>query len=287
MEAEKLQNTFSKQSARISRATIISASKAMTKIYEYIVLYTGLAALGIICLTWLPIAIILKLILPERLGNTVGQSVIMLGFRLYLGLLHLLGGCKFDLTELDKLRGKGPVLIAPNHPCLLDAVLICSRLPNIVCIMKSELLDNIFLGAGARLAGYIRNDTSFQMVGAAIDALERGSHLLIFPEGTRTTRPPVNRFIRSLAVIARRAKVPVQTAFIETDSAYLSKNWPLFRKPLSLPINYRVRLGRSFEVPADTRSFTAALESYFAEELNPRPPLPKASGSGTDAINSI
>jgi hypothetical protein len=31
----------------------------------------------------------------------------------------------------------------------------------------------------------------------------------------------------------------VQTVFIETDSAYLSKGWPLFRKP-SMPITYRI-----------------------------------------------
>jgi Tat protein secretion system quality control protein TatD with DNase activity len=34
------------------------------------------------------------------------------------------------------------------------------------------------------------------------------------------------------------AQVPVKTILIETDTAYLSKGWPLFRKP-PMSIHYR------------------------------------------------
>ena len=60
--------------------------------------------------------------------------------------------------------------------------------------------------------------------------------------------------------------MPVQTVFIDTDSPYLSKGWPLFRKP-ALPISYRIRLGRRFDPPRKTREFVRELEQYFAEEL--------------------
>src|SRR6266404_3487783 len=70
---------------------------------------------------------------------------------------------------------------------------------------------------------------------------DEGGVLLLFPEGTRTTRTPINPLAGSVALIARLANVPVQTLVIETDSPYLSKGWPLFKRP-SLPIIYRVRL---------------------------------------------
>jgi len=89
-------------------------------------------------------------------------------FRLYLGALDLIGACRFDLRELDTLRNEGPLIIAPNHPCLLDAVMVISRLPNTACIMKADIVDNIFLGAGARLAGYIRNDARLSMIRQAV-----------------------------------------------------------------------------------------------------------------------
>ena len=60
--------------------------------------------------------------------------------------------------------------------------------------------------------------------------------------------------------------MPVQTVWIETSSPYLSKGWTLFRKP-SMPISYRVRLGKRFAPPENTHKFMAELEQYFGQEL--------------------
>jgi len=133
-------------------------------------------------------------------------------------------------------------------------------------VLKADLMSNIFLGAGSRLARYIRNEPVRRMVQLASDDFVCGSHLLLFPEGTRTTSSPVNALKGSIGLIAHHARVPVQTILIETDSAYLSKGWPLFRKP-PMPIHYRVRLGRRFDPPQHTRRFMAELERYFAHEL--------------------
>ena len=90
--------------------------------------------------------------------------------------------------------------------------------------------------------------------------------MLLFPEGTRTVQAPINPLKASVGLIAKHANVPVQTLIIEQSSAFLSKGWPLFRSP-SLPITYRMRLGRRFPPPDDVRVFTAELEQYFRHEL--------------------
>ena len=89
---------------------------------------------------------------------------------------------------------------------------------------------------------------------------------MVFPEGSRTARPPVDRFARGFAVAARAAGAPVQTVLIEADSSYLRKGWPLFRRP-DLPLVFRVRLGERFAVGRDPDAFVAGLESYFRREL--------------------
>jgi 1-acyl-sn-glycerol-3-phosphate acyltransferase len=96
--------------------------------------------------------------------------------------------------------------------------------------------------------------------------LKEGGVLLLFPEGTRTTRAPVNPLVASAGLIAKHAGVPVQTLIIETDSPYLSKGWPLFRRP-SLPITYRVRMGKRFPPPKDVGRFTVELDAYYRSEL--------------------
>ncbi len=234
--------------------------------YDYLVFYLGLIWLGVLCLSWTPFALLGTYLLPERWGAALGRYAIMAGFRIYLASLRLAGRCSFDLSALDALRGEKPLIIAPNHPCLLDAVMVISRLPNVACVMKTGLMNNIFLGAPARLARYIRNDPGHVMVKKATLDFESGSHLLLFPEGTRTTSFPVNPLKGSIGLIAHHAGVPVQTVLIETDSPFLTKGWPLFRKP-EMPIHYRVSLGRRFDPPGNIRQFMSELEGYFAQDL--------------------
>ena len=235
-------------------------------LYEYFALYSSLTLLGLICLTWSVFALPLYFILPRDLGTAVGRRGIMTGFRIYAWSLSITGSYRLDLTAIDSLKGGPPLILAPNHPCLIDALLILTRHPNIVCVMKAQLMKNVFLGSGSRLARYVRNESSRQMVKESVAHLKRGGVLLLFPEGTRTTRAPINSLVGSVGLIAKHAGVPVQTLIIETDSPYLSKGWPLFRRP-TLPITYRVRLGKRFAPPAEVTAFTADLDAYYRSQL--------------------
>lgn len=236
-------------------------------LYEYFALYSSLTLLGVICLTWSVFALPLYFILPRDLGTAVGRSGIMTGFRIYAWSLSVTGTYRLDLKAIDALKGGPPMILAPNHPSLIDALLILTRHPNVVCVMKAQLMKNIFLGSGSRLARYVRNESSRQMVKESVAHLQHGGVLLLFPEGTRTTRVPINALVGSVGLIAKHSGIPVQTLIIETDSPYLSKGWPLFRRP-SLPITYRVRLGKRFAPPADVATFTAELDAYYRSELD-------------------
>lgn len=240
--------------------------RALLYLYDSLVVYLNVIWLGVGCLAWSPFALIFYPLLSERRGRALGRKFMMLGFRSYIAGLGMSRRFSFDIKELDALRDAPPLIIAPNHPCLLDAVMVISRLPNVSLVLKTELMDNIFLGAGARLARFTRSEPVRAMMYRAIRDFECGSHLLLFPEGTRTTNDPINPLKGSIGVIARRAQVPVQTVLIETDSHYMSKGWSLFRKP-PLPIHYRIRLGRRFDPPQNTQQFMKELEHYFANEL--------------------
>ena len=240
--------------------------RALKIIYEYFALYSSLTLLGLICLTWSVFALPLYFILPRPVGTAIGRRGIMSGFRIYAWSLSITRTYLLDLRDIDSLKGGPPLILAPNHPCLIDALLILTRHPNIVCVMKSALMKNVFLGAGSRLARYVRNDSSRQMIKESVAHLRDGGVLLLFPEGTRTTRAPINSLVGSVGLIAKHANVPVQTLVIETDSPFLSKGWPLFRRP-ELPITYRVRLGRRFDPPTDVPAFTAELDRYYRQEL--------------------
>lgn len=234
-------------------------------LYEYFVLYGGLLFFALICLAWSLPASVLRHLLPRRIAARVGQYAIMLVFRTYLSVVRASGLVKYDLGALDALRGE-PLIIATNHPALIDVVLIGSRLPRMVCVLKANLLDNPLLGGGASMAGYIRNDSTGNLIRRAAAATREGSQLLIFPEGTRTVTPPINPFKGGFGLVAQKAGVPIQTVFIEVNSPFLGKGWPLLKKP-DFPLLYRARLGQRFEVTGDVKTFVADLETYYRREL--------------------
>lgn len=236
----------------------------LKRLYEYFVLYAGLLLFALICLVWSLIATVLGPILPRRVGEPLGRFAIMAGFRFYLDVLRLTGIVKLDLKALDVLRDERALIVAPNHPSMIDVVLIASRMPNLVCIMKASIWDNLLLGGGARLAGYIRNDAPVNMVRLAADAVSKGTPLLIFPEGTRTVTPPVNEFKAGYGLIAKKAGAPIQTVFIDTNCRFLGKGWPLFKLP-EFPLIYRVELGARFEAQNDVKGLIAGMEAYYRQ----------------------
>jgi 1-acyl-sn-glycerol-3-phosphate acyltransferase len=252
------------------RMTEARPSHPLWALYETLAMGIGLGSLAVLCLLWLPVAMLLYPVLPRPLARRLGRRANSLGLRIYLRLLRWFCACRFDLAELDTLRDAGPLILAANHPSLLDAVLILSRLPDTVCVMKASLMDNILFGAAARLARYIRNDPPLTMILRCRDELEAGTQLLIFPEGTRTTDFPLDPCQPTIGLIAKRANVPVQTLLIEYSSPYLGKSWPLFRRP-RLPLHCRVRLGQRLAPSADLAEFTGALETSLRSELTPAP----------------
>lgn len=234
--------------------------------FDLAFIYAFLLLFAFMSLLWSLVGALGTLLMPARARQRVGPRLVHHWAHCYLCLLAVTGRVRFDLAELDALDAEGGLIIVPNHPSMLDAVMFISRLPRLVCIAKAELWDNPLLGGGMRMAGYIRNDAPIKLVKLAAARLRQGQQLLLFPEGTRTSRPPVSEFRSGFALMAKMAEVPVQTVFIETNSPFLGKGWSLLRRP-DFPLLYRVRLGRQLRVEGDTKAFVADLERYFRDEL--------------------
>lgn len=229
-------------------------------------LYALLIALGLVSLLWNLVALPLHLLLPEAPGLALGRAVIAHSYRLFWAAASVSGMMRVDASCLDTLKDEQGLIIVANHPTMLDALLLVARLPRSACIMKADLMRNVFLGAGARLARYIRNDSARTMIRLAVQDLRRGGQLVIFPEGTRTETPPLDPFRPGVTLIAKLAKAPIQTVFIDTDTPYLRKGWPIWRMP-PLPIRVTLRLGKRFAPRADSNALLHELEQYYRGPL--------------------
>lgn len=224
-----------------------------------------LLLLGLMSLSWNLLATVLYPLLTRQRGLVLGRRVISRCYGGFWAFAELTGMIRIESQAMDRFRDEPGLVIAANHPSMMDALILVARLPRSACIMKADLMKNVFLGAGARLARYICNDSPRSMIRLAVRDLQGGGQLVIFPEGTRTTRWPVNPFNSGVALIAKIAQTPIQAVFIDTDSPYLGKGWPLWRLP-PLPIVFRVRVGERFEPSADPSALSRQLEQYFAAD---------------------
>jgi 1-acyl-sn-glycerol-3-phosphate acyltransferase len=241
----------------------------------WLVLQSLLLMLGLMSVLWNVIALVLYPLLPRASGQRIGRAGIAFGYRIFWSAARASGLLRMQADALRELADERGLVIVANHPSLLDALMLVAQLPRSFCVMKASLMHNPFLGPGALLARYIRNDCARTMVRQAVADLREGGQLVMFPEGTRTTGAALHPFQGGFALIAKRAQVPVQTVFIDTTSPYLGKGWPIWKLP-PLPIEFSLRLGRRFEPGPDVDAWVKDIERYMAANVRQMPLNPDA-----------
>jgi 1-acyl-sn-glycerol-3-phosphate acyltransferase len=166
-----------------------------------------------------------------RLGPAVRAAIRRL-FVAWCAWLHLTGLIKVRFAGFSPEALQGAAVYVANHPGLLDAPFILSRLPDAICIFKPALIRNPAIGPAALMAGYASGDTGVDLIRDVAQRVARGRSLLIFPEGTRTAAGvTLNPFRPGFALIAARARVPVRLIAIRAPRDLLPKGWPWWRKP--------------------------------------------------------
>ena len=224
-----------------------------------------LIGLGLGSLLWNLVAWLLRPLMRGRSAVMLGRWMISRGYRLFWWVAEHTGMMKLERSALACLSREERLVIVANHPALLDAMLLVSELPRAGCIMKAGLMGNPLLGAGAQLAGYLPNDGAFGLIKRAVADLEAGGQLLLFPEGTRTVEGRLGPLQPGFALIAQRAQADVQVVFIDTDSPYLGKGWPLWKLP-PLPIRFSVRLGPRLPARLGADGLLQAVREVFEKD---------------------
>ncbi len=233
--------------------------------YYVVLLLIGLSLAGINI-----IACILALIIGSKRSRRVIRPMILAIIRAYGGLIEIWGLGRFIYSDFTTPPAGQPQLYIANHTGLLDAVMLMQRIPGLSCIFKSRLRKNPILSHIPSAIGFAPNDEGIGIVRSMIEQLNSGTSVLIFPEGTRTVNPPVERFKTGFAIVATRTGVPVQTIFIDNPTGMTGKKRPLPNYPDHLPFPYHFRFGPVLraEQGESARDFAARTEALYRRELS-------------------
>jgi cytidylate kinase len=153
---------------------------------------------------------------------------------------------RFEVTGLERIPRKGPLLIASNHISFWDPPLVGSMIPRVAHFLaKEELFRNRLFGALLSVYNSIpirRGPQARAALRGAEDVLASGGAVVIFPEGTRSRD---GKFLPPRAGVARLAahgRAPVLPAYISGSNQ--------IRRSMLRKVTVRVSFGSAMMPPA-------------------------------------
>lgn len=218
---------------------------------------------------WLTGRWTLRRLAGMRIPNTSAERAgLQRRFSRYLDLLQRWRVLDIEFDGFEDCDRWHSSVIAPNHPSIIDAVALVSRIRGLDCVMNSRLLHDPVMGGAARLCDYVCNSTPVPMVKVCERRLGEGSNILIFPEATRTIDPPLGPFHHGYALAAVRASAAIRTVFIECDSSYFGRDFSFFR-PAKCPMRFHFTTGSVFypDRGDNPREVSHEVEKYYRDTL--------------------
>jgi 1-acyl-sn-glycerol-3-phosphate acyltransferase len=173
----------------------------------------------------------------ERRAQLTVKSVL----GIFVGALKGFGLMRFRGEGLEALAQPG-ILVVANHPTLIDAPVLLRVMSPAVCVTKMANVANPFMGGVIAGAGYIPNQGGAAIVETAVNRLERGCSLLLFPEGTRSPEKRLGEFHRGAAHIALASQHDVLPVLITCDPPTLMRGQKWYEVP-DRAFEFSVRVG--------------------------------------------
>ncbi len=161
------------------------------------------------------------------------QRLIRRWFRLWIRVATFLGIIRVRFSGADDLLGDEPRIYVANHPTLIDAVLVLSRLPQGDVVVSENHARSWALRDAIAAAHYTRAGAGASVVDICEKRLRKGRSLLLFPEGTRSPASGLGPFRRAAAHLAFRTGCEIVPIAISVDPPMLRKGQKWYKVPPS------------------------------------------------------
>jgi 1-acyl-sn-glycerol-3-phosphate acyltransferase len=188
------------------------------------------------------------------------------------GLLRLCG-IQLEVQGAEQMDPQGAYVIVSNHASYMDIPALFAALPKLPQFLAKRELSRIpFLGAALRSGRHVLVDRDSRTsakgsLERAAEHLKTGAAILIFAEGTRSTRDEIGRFKSGAFRLAKLGQVAILPVGISGTRYVLPKHGRLIA-----PRRVQVRIGAP--IPAQE------VESASMNELTERVRLQVSALSG-------
>ena len=144
---------------------------------------------------------IILVVYKSEKQRKIFANTIYISWRFFVGLMCFLRLISVKCPSHKYLKSLRGTIVVANHPSLIDVVILVSRIPNSICVVKESLFKNLFV---RKVIGntYLSNTMAPQdFIARGKDVLAKGYNIVIFPEGTRTVPNHPIRLHRGFAYL--------------------------------------------------------------------------------------
>ena len=124
---------------------------------------------------------IILLVYKSEKQRKIFTNTIHLSWRVFVWLMCTLRLIKVKCPEYKRLKSLYGTIVIANHPSLIDVVILVSKIPNSVCVVKDSLFKNMFI---RKIIGktYLSNTMKpDEFIANGSDILSKGYNIVIFP----------------------------------------------------------------------------------------------------------
>ena len=292
------------EGAGARRMGVVGWSKALFSFLSFAMFFVGGALIGLLVL---PLTFPFALFRVERYRENAMWGLAR-GYGAFLFWMRLVRLIDYGPLPAPppELAGKGYVLVA-NHPTLIDVVFLLHAFPRLTSLVKASWYGSWMFGALLKSTAYLPgpgmpgDDAAYDdaaespVLRRMVAHLREGHPLVVFPEGTRSTRFKMHRFQRGAFDAAVHAGVPILPVFIRQSPRLLMKGdpfWQLPRRPGRfdfevLPvIESAGRSGKELRREAQAL-FATRWEEFVRRELLPEGSVESKSVASSEPTNAV
>lgn len=167
---------------------------------------------------------------------------------------------------------KGPAIFVANHQSSLDIPIVgalCRGFPHVWLVLEYYFKKPILGFFISRMNIPVDRDNQVKAARSLIKALkfvrDKKRHLIIFPEGTRSTDEKIHEFFEGFAIVAKKTERPVIPIYMPNNG----KIYP----PRSFLINYfpiKVIIGKPMNIGIDEtpKEFCSRVKQWFLSKTD-------------------
>lgn len=211
----------------------------MKKIAGHIYFFLGmLLFIATMLIAFIPIWIISLLPEPQR------ARALHPVFRLWMGVFMPLVGCPVRTKGKEHFKKGENYIVVTNHNSLVDIPVSSPWIPGpnktLAKIEMSRIpIFGVIYKAGSVLVDRSKKDSRAKSFADMREVLDMGTHLCLYPEGTRNkTTEPIQQFMDGAFIMAVNAQKPIIPGLIFNTGRILPHNRKLWARPLPIRFEF-------------------------------------------------